>query len=942
MKIKSCVVLMLIVSIVLISLAWVFPAIAQPVGKITALSGNVDITSPGAKARAAALNDPVSEGDFIRAKSKSRAEITFTDGNILRLAANSRIRITQYASSQKTPSSLIHLMRGKIFNIIKGVSGDRYEVHTPDAVSGVRGTQFYNYYIDGVSAAVFEQGTGYAYNKKFPDDVRKVSAGQGVYVAGSDRAPMLRNVTEAEMMELRKATEAPASSETSESQESPVSSGDTASGQTLLTLLDQDPVEVPASDPPSPLPPDLTPAPEPAPEPAPVVQTSILDMAISTDTVVFAQKIDSGVIGGSGSPQLDGVAFNIATSGAYTGDPASPAGALAGGTIETGGIVNTGVSGYWMGLPLADGTWRLLASGVYVDSSEQAGFLKGYAVNTLTGGIFSGEGQMQQSLPQAKTTAPPLPLALSPWTDVSLPVFGNVFLETGLFEFDCTGATCLSESRGIEANDLSDGRPLKMGVGAGMSIGGTFNNPGAITSVANERIFGYDSTLKTAYFGKDLAITVDEAQRRVDMNATLMYMNTRYAGHLRFQHLGSYDAMHHYASISVFAAQLEPLAQANELNTMMDVDGLMGTARSVWTQDFVPMTYMGYFFSPRETAGIWESYNYAASNHLTNDGGGAYKGYHLAQRISDAISLDHLGLYVDADGNAGILHGNSSTGPGGYDPHSGFFMAEGASGRTELAAGTGLSAADLVSTGTASETYVMEEELSQPTVGSFERLQISGLPRFFIGRIDLTGDYVGTPDAYVVTGFDLLQGLNTVGSKRFIFTELGRDYTEMEGGSFFGNMTGAMADWQSAFTAVSGGHVKGTYDPALAGTWSATLLASFVETSTFIAMAETESGQAKLAELNIPHARVGTVSLSGSDANSQISINDIGFYAYSTGAKPSLWASSQVTGQYTAPPRHRRHYATDGRRPLCGFCLAKLEWGRPDLGRKPRQRCRRV
>ena len=53
-------------------------AIAAPVGTITHVEGNVDLTAIGKAARDVFKGEPVSEGDILRAKSHSKAEVTFT------------------------------------------------------------------------------------------------------------------------------------------------------------------------------------------------------------------------------------------------------------------------------------------------------------------------------------------------------------------------------------------------------------------------------------------------------------------------------------------------------------------------------------------------------------------------------------------------------------------------------------------------------------------------------------------------------------------------------------------------------------------------------------------------------------------------------------------------------------------------------------------------
>lgn len=72
------------------------PGQAASVGDLTYIKGRVDITSPGDIARPARLGDEVHVGDIIRTKRRSKAEITFVDDNVLRLAQEIRVKITEY------------------------------------------------------------------------------------------------------------------------------------------------------------------------------------------------------------------------------------------------------------------------------------------------------------------------------------------------------------------------------------------------------------------------------------------------------------------------------------------------------------------------------------------------------------------------------------------------------------------------------------------------------------------------------------------------------------------------------------------------------------------------------------------------------------------------------------------------------------------------------
>jgi len=110
---------------IVIALLWVlFPLLLQaaPVGKITALEGRVDLTASGKEARPVNPGEAVNVGDVIRTKSKSKCEVVFIDGNVLRLAESTRLKITEYMIQQDRRTEIISLFRGKIRSIVqKGI-----------------------------------------------------------------------------------------------------------------------------------------------------------------------------------------------------------------------------------------------------------------------------------------------------------------------------------------------------------------------------------------------------------------------------------------------------------------------------------------------------------------------------------------------------------------------------------------------------------------------------------------------------------------------------------------------------------------------------------------------------------------------------------------------------------------------------------------------------
>ena len=118
---------------------------------------------------------------------------------------------------------------------------------------------------------------------------------------------------------------------------------------------------------------------------------------------------------------------------------------------------------------------------------------------------------------------------------------------------------------------------------------------------------------------------------------------------------------------------------------------------------------------------------------------------------------------------------------------------------------------------------------------------------------------------------------------------------------------GFWVDARSAapLTGIYIGETAGTFNPA-DHTWQAISTGIFMETNRFIDMASTDAGRNKLTQLNIPAFEVGRTNLSGSlidgDPGSfdfvSVSMNNVAFFAPSTGQKPGIWATNSVTGQY--------------------------------------------
>ncbi len=120
-------------------------------GEFTKVSGIASLEHAG-KQLAAALGMPVAVGDKIRTSPNAQVSVTFKDGSKLELGESSSCTVDQYtiAGSRRT-KALIVLWGGHLRSIVTVVVGDapNFEVHTPNAVAAVRGTEFETAFIEG-------------------------------------------------------------------------------------------------------------------------------------------------------------------------------------------------------------------------------------------------------------------------------------------------------------------------------------------------------------------------------------------------------------------------------------------------------------------------------------------------------------------------------------------------------------------------------------------------------------------------------------------------------------------------------------------------------------------------------------------------------------------------------------------------------------------------
>lgn len=115
-------------------------AVSQEVGKVESFSGKVDRLQKG-QVRAqpiTATDTGLTVGDVVRTKSDGSAKVSFIDGSRAELGPLTRLDVLDYREVKS-----VNVTRGRVlFEVTKLKPGEGFEVKTPTAILGVKGTRF--------------------------------------------------------------------------------------------------------------------------------------------------------------------------------------------------------------------------------------------------------------------------------------------------------------------------------------------------------------------------------------------------------------------------------------------------------------------------------------------------------------------------------------------------------------------------------------------------------------------------------------------------------------------------------------------------------------------------------------------------------------------------------------------------------------------------------
>jgi len=181
-----------VIILLTVGLIFPFPIFSAMIGEFAVVNGNVTVKRAG-KIITPKVKDKVETLDFIQTGKNSNARVVLTDATAMALGPNSRLEMKQFTVQGGKTTGLFSVPVGLVqTNVAKALGpGSKFEIQTPTAIAGVRGTAWITL-VQAVAqaGAAGSQSTFYALsqsifvlNPALPAQVATIAAGNFTVVA---------------------------------------------------------------------------------------------------------------------------------------------------------------------------------------------------------------------------------------------------------------------------------------------------------------------------------------------------------------------------------------------------------------------------------------------------------------------------------------------------------------------------------------------------------------------------------------------------------------------------------------------------------------------------------------------------------------------------------------------------------------------------------------
>jgi len=802
-------------------------------GAFTNMSGDVRITSKGSEtSRKATINDVLGEGDTIETGKDGIAEISFENGNGMNLKENTRITIIKLIQDPKTGQyeNKFESSMGKIRARIEKLkeTNSTFEVKTPTAVCGARGTLMYVQVTPGSTRVFFEGGVGYL-NSLISSLQSSVDAGQSSYADNKGNISAPTTLSEQERENWGSGWGAGNGTEGYSSSGGTVGiyleggNNNALGGLEIIgstnTGTDNPFVDVP-----------FTPGLPTEEEPTPEVLVFDSNFNLTADVVHYGEiagvidASEGGFVGSfwneeqkadfisAGSIAADSVPFvwTVNDGILHSNDP------ITGNSVTADGGAFYGIAG-GIGGGVDSGIMEGLSKFIYIDPNGNVGIAGGkligeYSIGTgayiLLSTLSGITGELLDGNKNIGITAEGMADAI--WTN------------SGNDENESEGGTDGFLTISLVNRDTYEVQNWGIYGGRGAETFQSTPTDGIMWSVGGRNSFGayYDSNLED--FDYDIGywiadITSDSVENnKLSGSFSGRFLTGTKMGIIDGDFLGTYDGSS-WQGVTAGEWYGDPIsfsgAWGQEKGSLYYNDngnlswagedmGLIGAIVSPW-KNLANFLAIGEYYLGSETPDgtlIWntpiESYDVTTGNSTTIDGGFFY-GLTAGVWRSEKIEGSALAIYVDPDGIAGFLSGDLG---GVYYTDSSRWMAEGIFGAEQISAGFDPESVEILS-GELTAYYLIGEFQGG---GYMQGLSVSGSTHF------ISGENWGIYSLYLGDGSNYYE--KSEGSR--IWSALVSGYGLFGDGCSLGTMSG---------------NVYGVSDIGNTGSWSGTVIGTWGE-----------------------------------------------------------------------------------------------------------------
>ncbi|MDD2308234.1 MAG: FecR domain-containing protein [Desulfuromonadaceae bacterium] len=135
-------------------LLWATMALAAPAATVTHLSGPLVAQTVSGTTKSLSIGSKIEAGDTVETARRTYASLKFTDGSLVTLKPNTRFKVEVYAYDKAKPkddAGSYSLIKGGLRTITgqigKRGNQDSYQMKTPTATIGIRGTIYVAEYV---------------------------------------------------------------------------------------------------------------------------------------------------------------------------------------------------------------------------------------------------------------------------------------------------------------------------------------------------------------------------------------------------------------------------------------------------------------------------------------------------------------------------------------------------------------------------------------------------------------------------------------------------------------------------------------------------------------------------------------------------------------------------------------------------------------------------